>query len=188
MSWKPEYELNRKAREAANPELREKRIASAIKSQQKDPEARKAYMRAYYQANPEKFPKRTQEQRDAYNAKRRDRYAKDEEFREKVKDQARWWQRNPEKKRESLLKQYGLTPQDFESMMDRQSNSCAICGFSELIPKIFPAVDHCHQTGRVRGLLCINCNQGLGKFKDNRELLLAAISYLGADHGSSGSN
>lgn len=56
-----------------------------------------------------------------------------------------------------------------------QSNRCAIC--NELF-KTKAALDHCHKTGKIRGVLCINCNSGLGFFKDNIPILKAAISYL----------
>ena len=74
-----------------------------------------------------------------------------------------------------FLKKYGLTPTDFEQMRQSQGGKCAICG---VIPKGRLAVDHCHATGEVRQLLCSTCNSGLGMFKDNKEFLKSAISYL----------
>lgn len=73
-----------------------------------------------------------------------------------------------------LQLQYGITLEDFDRMMSDQRNSCAIC--HELLVK--PCVDHDHETGVVRGLLCSNCNSGLGMFKDDIRLLAGAIVYL----------
>ena len=70
-----------------------------------------------------------------------------------------------------------------KEMLEKQGGVCAICGGSE--PKDAGtghrrrfAVDHCHETGRVRGLLCVNCNSGIGKLKDSPDLLRRALDYL----------
>ena len=71
---------------------------------------------------------------------------------------------------------YGLTVEEYEIMLLNQNDSCAICGwFAETL-----AVDHDHETGKVRGLLCNNCNNGLGRFKDDTKSLKNAILYLEA--------
>lgn len=62
-------------------------------------------------------------------------------------------------------------------MLSGQDGRCAICGVSVLPPKK-AVVDHCHATGRVRGILCPNCNLGLGHFYDTPALLWRALSYL----------
>lgn len=81
-----------------------------------------------------------------------------------------------------LNDKYGMTPEDYDDMLLEQSNSCAICDthISQAggRGKFKLHVDHDHVTGAVRGLLCINCNTALGKFKDSEDLLLAAIQYL----------
>lgn len=81
-----------------------------------------------------------------------------------------------------LKNQYGLTIEDLEKMLRDQGNKCAICGkeifLSGPSKKITAHVDHDHKTGKVRGLLCHACNIGLGKFMDNTDYLLSAISYL----------
>lgn len=59
-------------------------------------------------------------------------------------------------------------------MLHDQDNLCKCCG-DELI---LPHVDHCHISGKVRGLLCNNCNTGLGLFRDDKNRLLLAITYL----------
>lgn len=67
-------------------------------------------------------------------------------------------------------------------MVRKQHNKCAICGNKEtkkLHGKVVSlAVDHCHKTGKVRGLLCQNCNHGIGMLKDDPKLLKNAIIYL----------
>lgn len=67
---------------------------------------------------------------------------------------------------------------DREWLMDLQGHRCAICGINELGDTRQFAVDHDHSTGLVRGLLCANCNLGLGHFKDSTDILRAALSYL----------
>ena len=75
--------------------------------------------------------------------------------------------RNREKEREySLLRKYGLTLVAFNALVEAQRGSCASCGDPlELGPKTH--VDHCHETGIVRGLLCANCNRALGLLGDS---------------------
>ena len=85
----------------------------------------------------------------------------------------------------NIRRKYGLSPQDYEELLDRQNNSCAIClNLFSGGPRArtAPAVDHCHETGAIRGLLCQACNRGLGMFYDNREALLNAINYLNGFH------
>lgn len=79
---------------------------------------------------------------------------------------------------------YGVTVGDIEALAEKQGHSCAICGIhkDDIEHAAFKhnplVIDHDHATGAVRGLLCTNCNAGLGQFKDNVGLLAKAISYL----------
>jgi hypothetical protein len=83
-----------------------------------------------------------------------------------------------EQKRKHLLShKYKLTPEEFSLMLGEQEGKCAIC-FTFDWGHTSPSVDHCHVTGKIRGLLCNNCNRGLGLFKDNKELLENAAKYL----------
>jgi Recombination endonuclease VII len=75
---------------------------------------------------------------------------------------------------------YGLTPEDFERLLQRQNGACAIC---KVKPAETLSVDHCHVTTTVRGLLCRHCNTGLGAFRDNPRLMLEAIAYLAEARG-----
>lgn len=83
-----------------------------------------------------------------------------------------------------LKKKYGLTFEDLEKMLRDQDNKCAICGKELFLHGAsvdynkIARVDHDHKTGEIRGLLCDSCNIGLGKFRDNTDYLLSAISYL----------
>lgn len=82
------------------------------------------------------------------------------------------------------LKKYGITPENYQELFKRQNGCCAICKSSEVSTtrrayNLF--VDHDHETGKVRGLLCHHCNAGLGQFKDKTESLQKAIEYLNAN-------
>lgn len=72
---------------------------------------------------------------------------------------------------------YGITPQEYSRLNEAQGGTCAICG-KECVTGNSLAVDHSHVTGEIRGLLCLNCNQGIGKFFDDPALLLKASQYL----------
>lgn len=82
------------------------------------------------------------------------------------------------KKNKGLKARYNITLDDYEEMLFQQDNKCAICNALASTFKKGLFVDHCHITGKVRGLLCLNCNTTLGKFKDNTETLYSAINYL----------
>lgn len=73
---------------------------------------------------------------------------------------------------------YGITLEDYNKIFAEQHGCCKICNIhqTELTRKLF--VDHCHITGKVRGLLCFSCNTGLGMFKDKLELLKKAVDYF----------
>jgi hypothetical protein len=73
---------------------------------------------------------------------------------------------------------YGMTVDDYNDMLQSQNNRCACCGIHKAKIKGLLHVDHCHDTGKVRGLLCVSCNTGLGKFHDDIDLLKDAINYL----------
>jgi Recombination endonuclease VII len=84
----------------------------------------------------------------------------------------------------ALKRHYGLSFEDYDRMYQEQNGVCKICSGKErsVDPKTKKfrrlAVDHCHVTGKVRALLCSDCNSGIGRFKDSIELLEKAISYL----------
>lgn len=86
--------------------------------------------------------------------------------------------RNKAAYREKL---YGLTPEGFDLLFEDQSGACAIC--RTLFEDQTPHVDHDHATGKVRGLLCGECNLGLGKFKDDPERLQRALDYIRKVYG-----
>lgn len=74
---------------------------------------------------------------------------------------------------------YGLTLEQYDQMLIDQGGACKICRTKDDSgPWGRFAVDHCHKTGKVRGLLCAKCNKGLGQFNDDPVLLAAAIAYL----------
>jgi hypothetical protein len=85
---------------------------------------------------------------------------------------------NKRKIRESTVqRRYGLSAEDYKALLHAQGGACAICR-GELKGDRDTHVDHCHDTGLVRGILCSRCNTGLGQFEDAPERLRAAIDYL----------
>ena len=100
--------------------------------------------------------------------------------------QREWRKRNPRSSKNlDLKKHYGITIEDYERMLKEQGGVCKIC--KEVckattkagLPQNMP-VDHCHETGKVRAILCSQCNKGLGSFRDDPNLMMAAAAYIEA--------
>jgi hypothetical protein len=85
-------------------------------------------------------------------------------------------------KNHKLKKAYGITLDEYNKLLSKQKNKCSICqidnnGKYRNKARAF-AVDHCHNTNKIRGLLCSDCNIALGLLKDNTKYLQSAINYL----------
>jgi hypothetical protein len=99
--------------------------------------------------------------------------------------QRKWWGGARRVHARSLWRYHGPTLAEYDAMVAGQHGCCLICGQPETVVgksgELLPlAVDHNHETGEIRGLLCHKCNRGLGAFRDSAELLRAAADYL--DH------
>ena len=73
---------------------------------------------------------------------------------------------------------YNLSLYEYQTMLEYQDFRCAICRVEESQTRRALSVDHCHDTDKVRGLLCSDCNIGIGHFKNNPDTLIAAAAYL----------
>lgn len=81
-----------------------------------------------------------------------------------------------ERSRIYALRRYGLTPEDFDKLFEQQNGVCCLCRNRRV-----QVIDHCHATGRVRGLLCYGCNSALGILGDNVAGIKRALEYLESD-------
>lgn len=98
-----------------------------------------------------------------------------------------WAKENPTQKRlrtreSHLRKQYGIGLEDYARMLEEHGGVCAIC-FETCQKGGYLSVDHDHNTGKIRGLVCDFCNNGLGRFRDSSKILRSAAIYL-EEHGS----
>jgi len=89
---------------------------------------------------------------------------------------------NPEKvklsnRKYQLMRRYNMTLEDYDELLELQEGLCDICGVT-LVDTRSTHIDHCHATGKVRGILCANCNKGLAFFDDNVLTLANSIVYL----------
>ena len=133
---------------------------------------RKGYHKEYRELHAEKL-----------REKSREYYLQNKEIRDARNKE--WRLNNPEHYEESqknamLKKQYGISLEEYDAMMQAQDGNCAICNRSQQEFKNSFDVDHDHTTGEVRGLLCPVCNKALGLMRDDTSLLKEAISYLEA--------
>ena len=116
-------------------------------------------------------------QADLENNRRKSKLRARKEYKRRRKQSLEWHKKNPRKSklnnRKFTLSKYGLTFKSFNQMFKNQAFRCKICRIKK---KLF--IDHCHKTGKLRGLLCARCNFGLGNFKDSKRLLYRAANYL----------
>lgn len=149
-------------------------------------ERRLAYGRAYHEANRE----RSNEKRKAWRKANPDRnkaaikaWEEANQERKRATDKA-WYEANYERIIEQRRprvreRKYGVTPETYDAMLADQVGRCAICGTDEPGGKnTCLSIDHDHATGVVRGLLCINCNHGIGALGDSVEGISKALEYL----------
>src|SRR5574343_976377 len=125
-------------------------------------------------SNPERTQRMYARQREYYNS--------DPDRKKHIKSlQRKWYQENRSKQlakgRANWLKrEYDLSLEDYEAMVQSQNGKCAICDSPPGNRRL--SVDHDHKTGAIRGLLCDVCNVGLGAFQDDSQRLAGAIKYL----------
>lgn len=126
---------------------------------------RREYSKSYYQKNKDRLKKNYREWYDKT-------YHSDYQVR---------------KRRSYNYAKYGITSEDYMDMWNKTDGKCYICGQEETVERNGKvkrlAIDHCHDSGEVRGLLCQNCNRGIGLLKDNVETLEKAIKYLKDHYG-----
>lgn len=95
-------------------------------------------------------------------------------------DQA-YYRRNPDKWRdEQLRRKFGITIENYRIILDQQDGKCLIClrSAADFPGQRWLAVDHCHATGQIRGILCHSCNRAVGLFQDNPDLMIKAAQYV----------
>ena len=135
-----------------------------------------------YKDNNSPAAKASQKRRTAkwYQSHKAQASKAEKQFRKKNPHYQRdWWRRDPEYRRNSDYKsKYGITLEDYNKMFEAQNGCCAICGRNQMLLKTKLAIDHYHSNGKVRGLLCMQCNQALGLLKDNPTILRKAADYL----------
>ena len=160
--------------------------------QQKNKDKKREYDKQYNIKNKARLAKQhaeyQKENREAVNAKNNKYYYRNHE---KIKNRKRSqlpkvikYKRKHNQthklhyKNYQLVRNYNITLEDFNKIKESQDNCCAICGKHESNFKKGLAVDHCHTTGKIRGLLCGGCNTSLGRFNDDINMLNKAIQYL----------
>lgn len=127
--------------------------------------------REYYKAHPDKFI--------AYRARARNETVEERDARiQRRKDEAPA-KRKLAKWRVHIRKTLGVTAEQYQKLFELQDGKCAICSSKSPGGKRERfCIDHCHDTGAIRGLLCVSCNSGLGYFKDKIDNLKSAVKYL----------
>jgi len=138
---------------------------------------RKEYKAQWYQANKDRLKEKAKKWREE-NPEQEKENNKSwvEKNRERHNELGRNWRKNnPDKVRNMHLKQnYGITLEEYNKILESQGFCCGLCG--KAADKVLH-VDHCHKTGKVRGLLCHSCNTSLGKFNEDPALLRKAADW-----------
>lgn len=123
----------------------------------------------YYYKNKEKIQKRMNKYSSEHREQKRE-YAKT------------WYIKNKDRKKEyHIRKAFGIDISKYNIILKNQNNKCAICDIDNNNLNRSLVIDHCHKTGKIRGLLCGRCNLMLGNIKDNKNILKKMIKYLNSN-------
>lgn len=151
---------------AANPEkVREAKRRWASGNREKDNASKRKWDRKNPEAKAAANQKWVEENRDRHNEKGK-----------------AWKKHNPDAMRVYHLRKYGLTPESFAAMLAAQEGRCAICD-SSFDSRRAPCIDHCHNSTKVRALLCVKCNAAIGQFMDRPERMESAARYIRKHNG-----
>ncbi len=147
----------------------ERRVQLAIAREDRERERHRKVKQKYREENRELYNARMREynakNRDEINAKRREKWHSDLKYRSR-------------QFYTGIKANYGVTQEQYVDLYISHGGRCSVCGLSENQIVRGLVLDHCHVTGLVRGLLCKDCNTGLGHFRDDIQLLHKAIEYL----------
>ena len=142
---------------------------------------RKDYHKQYYLENKEKYRSRMK-QYYLNNKEKLDNNIKEYHDDNKIKvreyHKQYYIDNNDKMRNNALLLKFNITLEEYDVMFENQKGCCKICDIHQDKLKIRLSVDHCHVTNKVRGLLCSNCNKGIGLLGDNVINLRKAIEYL----------
>lgn len=152
-------------------------------------EQTKKYNKTYYEKLKIEHPEKIKKYSKVYKEKnRKDINNKAKIYRQRYKKEIterrkKYYIENPEKLRDLNLKKYNINSSQYSDLLLKQNNVCAICFRSETSKHTNGilwnlSIDHDHKTSKIRGLLCNNCNRGLGLFQDNLDVLKNAVLYL----------
>jgi len=187
------YLANKDNPEYIEAERERKRLLQAKRRQNAEYRKIEAARKAEYMRDPEKKARQAQSMAE-WKKRNKDHVSSyQREWRESNVDAVREYQKayseeyrakesvQAETRRRHLKKNYGITPECFNQMWQKQDGKCAICG-DAMVPRgrksNAACVDHNHETNEVRGLLCRACNHGIGNLKDSPLVLQSAIKYL----------
>lgn len=155
----------------------------------RDPAKRREYIKKYRAEHPEYVQRDIEKQKARLEAnpeirakklaRQAERLKNDPEYANRRRKQWREWRQAnyervaPKAEGNRYFKRYGITYEQRDELIKKQENKCAICK-----GELPLHTDHCHKTGKVRGMLCSNCNTLLGLSGDNASVLRAAAEYL----------
>lgn len=131
-------------------------------------DAKEKGLKRYYTGNP------------CVNSHITERYTSSENCVQCASNRNKNYQENGYYRNYHYTRRYGISLKEYENLLEKQNGVCAICKAPNTDRRRYPYlhVDHCHSTGKVRGLLCPVCNKALGLFRDNTKILQRAINYI----------
>ncbi len=162
------------------PKCKERKCLSMFYKNKKDHQGCQCYCKECSKKKSKDDYQGNEEHRNKVRARQRVRYASSESIRKKARESsAKWKKDNPERYKATLRKcglkrQYGLTVEDLDQMREEQGGLCAVVGCD----REANAIDHCHTTGKVRGLLCNQCNTALGLLGEDPGRVVGLLRYI----------